>query len=368
MSHTLVCPPEHGRPQASKARIKPMLLAPGLVLLTSGAWLAWRFHLASPDTPFVRDTLITSLALMLFVLLLLATLTLAFPRSRRPLAALLLAGLAGFTLWMQLREARNDGQWMRAATVLPYATLEGGRVTVHHIHNFDYRTEGDYTPAYYDQHYELSQLERVDWGLSYWGDPDAAHVFLSFVFSDGRALSLSLAPRLQQGQHFAPLGGLLNQYPAYAMVADERDHIRLRTSFRLQPQEQVYLYRAKLSPQQRQRLFLAFLAEINALRTKPAFYNILTNNCTSKLWDLNASIDPQHYPWNWRVFLSGHLPEYLYEHGLIETDGLTFAQLKHRAHINTRSLAAHFDSDYSQKIRETWPLAYYRKHAKRVVE
>jgi len=40
--------------------------------------------------------------------------------------------------------------------VLPYATVDGDRVIVHNIRNFDYRTESDFTPAYYDRTFEMT--------------------------------------------------------------------------------------------------------------------------------------------------------------------------------------------------------------------
>jgi hypothetical protein len=35
-------------------------------------------------------------------------------------------------------------------------------VTVHNMRNFDYRSEFDYTPAYYDKRYDLRKIEGVD--------------------------------------------------------------------------------------------------------------------------------------------------------------------------------------------------------------
>lgn len=334
-----------------------------LLLLASAGWLMSRLLADTPPTPLVRDTLLTACALLLFIALLLATVMLGRPSSRRPLCLLLLAAAAASMLWWKQQETSQEADWSPMVSELAYADLDGNWLTVHHIHNFDYRTENDYTPLYYDQRFDLSQLKRVDWGFSFWGDPDVAHVFLSFVFGDDQALSLSLVPRLRPWQTYSIRAGLLRQYPIYALAASERDHIRLRTSFRLYPQEQVYLYQARMSTLHQRSLLLALLNALNALHDSPDFYNAISNNGTSKLWQLNAGIDPLHYPWNWAVLFSGHLPQYLYAQGLLETDGLSFEQLRLRAHINMRSLAAHSALDYSRRIRETWPLAYYRKQA-----
>lgn len=334
-----------------------------LLVLASGGWLLSRLLVETPATPLVRDALLDTAALLLFCILALGTVMFAFARSRMPLCALLLAGLgAGMLGWLQ-QEPSQKGLWNPMGAELAYADLDSNLLTVHRVHHFDYRSESDFTPVYYDQQLDLNQLMRVDWGFSYWGDPDAAHVFLSFVFANGQALSLSLVPRMRLGQRYDPRAGLLRQYPLYALAANERDPIRLRTSLQLSPQEQVYLYQARMSSAHQRSLLLALLQEVNALHEQPEFYNALSNNGTSKLWAFNARLDPAHYPWDWAVLFSGHLPQYLYEQGLLETDGLSFEQLRLRAHINLRSLAAHDDPEFSRKIRQTWPLDYYRKQA-----
>ena len=49
--------------------------------------------------------------------------------------------------------------WRPEVAVLPYATFLGAQVTVHNIRNFDYRTETDFTPAYYDATFDACPAE-----------------------------------------------------------------------------------------------------------------------------------------------------------------------------------------------------------------
>ena len=70
-------------------------------------------------------------------------------------------------------------------------------------------------------------------------------------------------------------------------MADERDVIRLRTNYRRDPPEDVYIYRAKAPIEVRRRLFLEYMHRISALRTQPEFYNTLTTNCTTNIWTNN---------------------------------------------------------------------------------
>jgi len=80
-----------------------------------------------------------------------------------------------------------------------------------------------------------------------------------------------------------------------------------------------------------------------------AEYNTLTTNCTTNIW-LNTRVNPDHLPFNWKILLSGHIPEYLYEMKLLDTR-LSFPELKSRAHVNERAQAADTAVDFSRRIR-----------------
>ncbi len=56
----------------------------------------------------------------------------------------------------------NDRDWLPNVARTPWATVDGDIVTVHNIRNFTYRTETDFTPAWYDKSYDLSKLEGID--------------------------------------------------------------------------------------------------------------------------------------------------------------------------------------------------------------
>ncbi len=262
------------------------------------------------------------------------------------LLALLLA------CWSSLTPS-NDRDWVPENAVLAYATVDGDRATVHDIRNFDYRSESDFTAAYYDRTFDLRQLEEVDMFAVYWMGPSVAHVFLSFGFADGAHLAFSIETRREKGQSYSSVQGFFRQFPIYYAVGDERDIVRLRTNYRHDPPERVYLYRLRGNPEAGRRLFLEYLGQINALREHPEWYNTLTSNCTTSIW-LLSRINPEHVPWSWKILLSGYLPEYLYEHGRLDTR-VPFEDLKRRAFINGRAQAADQAADFSQQIRAGVP-------------
>jgi hypothetical protein len=134
--------------------------------------------------------------------------------------------------------------------------------------------------------------------------------------------------------------------------------IRLRTNYRWDPPEDVYIYRTSGPTEKGRRLFLEYMHRINALRAQPEFYNTLTTNCTTNIWT-NSHVNPGRVPLSWKILASGYVPEYLYEQGRLEAMGLSFAELRARAHVNARAKAADAAPDFSRRIRE-WDGAHLR--------
>ena len=232
-------------------------------------------------------------------------------------------------------------------------TIDGDLVTIHNIRNFDYRTEIDFTPAYYDKTFDLRKLEFVDLIASYWMGPDIAHVFLSFGFGGNDYLPISIERRDEQREGYSTIKGLFRQFELFHVVADERDVIRVRTNYRKDPPEDVYLYRTQSPIENGRRLFREYMRKINELKAKPEFYNTLTTNCTGNIW-LHTGINPGHLAYSWKLLLSGHVPDYLYEHGRLDR-GLPLPELQRQSLINSRAQSANQAQDFSRRIREGLP-------------
>jgi hypothetical protein len=245
--------------------------------------------------------------------------------------------------------ASNDRNWQPDVAVLPYATIDGDRVTVHNIRNFDYRSATDFTPAYYDKTFDLRQLDAVDMFAVYWMGPHIAHTFLSFGFGVTDHLAVSIETRKEEDEGYSTIKGFFRQYELYYVVADERDVVRVRTNYR-KPVEDVYLYRLRGSAEDGRKLFLEYMERINRLTDRPEFYNTLTTNCTTAIW-LNARVIHNPLPLSWKLLLSGHTPEYLYEQGLLD-QSLPFAELRKRSWINARARDANGVDDFSERIRD----------------
>jgi hypothetical protein len=269
-------------------------------------------------------------------------------RPWRRAAAALLVGFGLVLWWWSAIPARNDRSWQPDVAVLPHATMDGDLVTVHNIRNFDYRSETDFTPAYYDKTVDLRRLDSVDLFAVYWMGPNIAHTFLSFGFGGKDRLAVSIETRKEQGEGYSTIKGFFKQYELYYVVADERDVVRVRTNYR-DPVEDVYLYRLRGSAEDGRRLFLEYMKRINGLKDRPEFYDTLTTNCTTAIW-FNARMIHNPLPFSWKLLLSGHTPEYLYEQGLLDKS-LPFVELQKRSLINAKAQAADRAEDFSDLIR-----------------
>jgi len=322
-----------------------------LLVVATSAWGTLALTFSGPR----RDTVHLAAAAIFVAVSVVALIALGFHRWRWHAIAIYFALFALVVVWWRNIEPSNDRDWQTDVAVLPHATIEGDVVTVHNIRNFDYRSETDYTPAYYDKRFDLRQLEGADLVAVYWMGPAIAHIFVSFAFAGGDHLAISIETRKEKGERYSTLKGFFRQYELYYVVADERDVIRLRTNYRNDPPEDVYVYRLQGPLENVRRVFLQYIHKINDLQSRPEFYNTLTTNCTTGIW-LHTLVNPEHLPFSWKILASGYVPEYAYEAGRLDK-GLPFSELKRRAHVNARAKAANGATDFSHLIRAAPEIA-----------
>jgi hypothetical protein len=255
-------------------------------------------------------------------------------------------------VWGSIRPS-NDRDWQPDVALLPYATFDGDLVTIHNIRNFDYRTDVDYTPHYYDKTFDLRKLDEVDLIAVYWMGDAIAHVMLGFGFEGSDYLTVSIETRKEVGESYDTIRGFFRQYELIYVVGDDRDLIRLRTNYRKDPVEDVYLYRTATSPESARRLFLDYLREINELKESPKFYNTGTTNCTTNVYR-HTKVNPGRHRFSWKILLSGYAPEYVYENGMLDTR-MPFAELRRLSLVNPVAQAADDAEDFAQRIRASLP-------------
>ena len=231
-----------------------LLVIVGAMILGTALWGAGMLFFAGPGGTTLRSGLAVAVALAALV----AIVALCFRRWRwrAVLAfAVVVAVLGGW--WSTIRPS-NDRDWQPEVARLAEATIQGDLVTVRNIRNFDYRTETDFTPRYYDRTFDLRRLDRVDLVAVYWMGPAIAHRFLTFGFGDDH-LAISIEARKEREEGYSSLGGFFRQYELIYVVGDERDLIRLRTNYRKDPPEDVYLFQVRAPTENGRRVFLQYM-------------------------------------------------------------------------------------------------------------
>lgn len=188
-------------------------------------------------------------------------------------------------IWWLFIPASNDRDWDPNWGRLPSAKIEGDRVTIRNIRNFDYRTTDDFTVRYHDRTYDLAKLETIDFVKSHWdGIRDVAHTMLSFGFHNAKDswdfVTVSVETRREKGEPQTAIRGLFKQYELIYILGDERDLLRLRTNFR---KEDVYVYPTTSPPGDVRIVFLDILKRINEIHAHAAWYNTISHNCTTSL-------------------------------------------------------------------------------------
>ena len=285
---------------------------------------------------------------VIFAIAVLAALILVRGAGRKMLACL--AGFAAVLAWWLTVAPSNDRNWQADVDRTAWAEIEGDRVTIHNLRNFDYRTETDYTPHWETRSYDLSQIRGADLFITYWGSPWIAHPIVSFEFGGGDHVAFSIETRKVVGQEYSAFKGFFRQYELIYIIADERDVIRLRTNDRVG--EDVYLYRTTATADSARTVFLDYLRSANQLHAEPAFYNAATGNCTTNIRiHTKAAAGDKITPWNWRLLLNGKADAFAYAHGRFVGD-VPFPALKAQARINEAARAADHAPDFSARVRQ----------------
>ena len=277
----------------------------------------------------------------------------AFVSRRGRTALWFLLAFAGVVTWFALIPASNQRDWSPEWGRAPRADLVGDRVTVHDIRDFDYRTETDYTVRYHDQTYDLRDLQTVDLLKSQWAGPGIVHTMLSFGWKGGEHLAVSVETRRERGEPQGAIPGLFKQYELIYVLGEERDLIRLRTTFR---GEQVYLYPLRFSPAEVRTVFLDLLARVNSLAERPEFYNTLTENCTMTLIPLFDKVRRTPRRFDIRAILNGQIDEAIIENGTVAIDlPMDLEKAREVCHVN-QYVKDHPEAEgFSKRIRTHLP-------------
>lgn len=312
-----------------------------LVVFFTGAWGALALWYQLPG-----GSLGKTLGSVLWVLLVLALFALALiKRSWWPVAGVGLA-LVLLLLWWSTIRPSNDRVWADDVAQLLHGSVHGSAVTLSNVRDFNWRSDDDYDARWETRTYDLDHLRSADAVLSYWSSRAIAHAMISFGFDDGQHVVFSVEIRKKRGEAFSEIGGFFRQFEMILVAAEERDIIRVRTNVR---HEDDYVYPLDLRTQTLRTLFLSYVDAANRLQQRPSFYNTVTSNCTTLVYRMARQMDPG-LPLDIRLLLTGYLPGYLYENGVLDPQ-LSLEEWTRRSRVTDRARATDDDDDFSRAIR-----------------
>jgi hypothetical protein len=326
-------------------RVSSLLLATLLVGLPA-AWAALAIWYQAPGGQLLKAVL--ALLWVAFS----AAMLIALWQGRPGVALLTFAlGFGAVLFWWQRITPSNDRMWADDVARISSGSVVGGRVTLHNVRNFDWRTNDDYTQRWETRSYDLDKLDSVDMIMSYWDGWAIAHMLVSFGFSDGQHVAFSVEVRREKNKTYSELGGFFKRYGLSIIAADERDVIRVRTNVR---GEDDYLYRIRMPLPAMRSLFLGYVAQADELVNVPRFYNTITVNCTTLVYHMMKRI-VGYLPWSYRLLFTGYLPAYVYQVGGLD-QRFTLEELRSLGRITERAKQSDRSDTFSEDIRRGIPV------------
>jgi hypothetical protein len=257
---------------------------------------------------------------------------------------------AGLLVWWHGLLPSNNREWADDVAQMTTGTVEANHVMLRNVRNFDWRSDTDYTQRWETRTYDLDRLDSVDMILSYWSNRAIAHVLISFGFDDGSHVAFSVEIRPEKTEAFSEIGGFFKEFELSIIAADERDVVRVRTNVR---GEDDYLYRIRIPLSTMRSLFLAYVTQANELVQAPRFYNTVTVNCTTLIYHMMRHIIG-YLPIDYRLMLSGYLPQYVYGIGGLDSR-YTLAELRAFGRITERAKESDRSATFSSDIRRGVP-------------
>jgi hypothetical protein len=322
--------------------LKPLAWLFTFVLVLLLAWAALAIYYS--NLPWVWLRVVLALAFLAFGIWVIF-------RKRTPRTLFAFAGLfAIVVIWFISIRPSHHREWRPEVAVMPRAFIDGDRVRITGVRNFDYRDKDDFTVRYEEREVLISHLTSVDFFVSFWMKAPVAHTFVSFNFDNAPPLCISIETRPEIGEGFSPIASMFKQFELIYIVGDERDIVRVRTDYR---HEDVYLYHIRVSPENARQLFLIYLERINQLADQPEFYHLLSNSCTINIVRY-ARAAGKVSQFDIRYYLNGLVDRFLYRVALLDTS-LPLAELRRRSRINDAAIAAGDAPDFSQRIRASLP-------------
>lgn len=262
--------------------------------------------------------------------------------------------------WYFGLSAKQDRDWSPEVAKLLHYERQGDLVTLHNVRNFKWHTDGQFEQHWETRQFDLSRIDGVNIITSYWMGPQIAHTLVSFNFENTAPLTFSIEIRKEKTEEFSAIGGFFRKYEVSLIASDEQDIVYTRSNVR---GEQVYFFPVNMPKAEMKALFEEYLHKASELEKQPKWYNTLTSNCTTLVFDMVQAVSKNQLPSDYRLLASGYLPNYLYDLKALDQnwDMNTWYE---KAHVNPRTLNIGETQNpgqpnYSERIRQGLPKSAF---------
>jgi hypothetical protein len=263
-------------------------------------------------------------------------------------AAASAAILLGVVMFWAAQKPSNNREWAELASRTASAQIEGTKVHFKNVRNFRYAEDGTPQPAWYDETYDVAEIEEGYFLLTTFGGIEGlAHVMVSFRFKGEKYLVMSVEIRREKGEEYHPIGGAFRQFELFYVVADERDALALRTHIHKDP---TWVIPMNAGPQKTGEFFMDMVQRANSLHTTPEWYNSITSSCASNLAQHYEVINQVSLPPDYRILLPGFSGELLAELDLLP-EGMTVDQAMASFRVDERARTLPLDENFSRTLR-----------------
>ena len=303
-------------------------IARAIWLIFAFFMLVWNLFAFFYQLPFNMAGFVLVAVLWLVVGIYALVLEFKTPWKSRILLALMFIGV--IIWWSTIRPTlhRDWAPELARSVEATFDPINPDIVHLQNIRNFDWIAPYEGKENWENGTYNVDDLIGLDVYLSYWMGPYIAHTLVGFTFKDGRHLVFSAEIRRTKEQSFSAIGGFFKEFELIMIAAPEEDIIKLRTDIR---HENVYRYPIRVGKEKIKDLFLNYLETADKLAHQARFYNTVTANCTTVVFDMARILDPG-IPLDWRILFSGQLPSYLYDLKVVNTEK-SLKELVDEAHI-----------------------------------
>ena len=276
--------------------------------------------------------------------------------SMKKITKVLLIIIILLIIWISfvaLQKPSLNRDWSSDQEILADISFFWDTVNIKNIRNFNYSSETDYEVVYYNESYNLNEIESVYYIIEPFSDYDwPAHTMLSFAFENGTYLTVSAEIRKEKGESFSALMWALNKYEIVYILWDENDLIKLRTNHR---KDDVFMYPIKTEKEKIKELFISVMKRADKLSKEAEFYNTFTNTCATSILEHVNSVrennDESIINWSRKIFLPSRSDQIAYDLWLIDTE-LSLEDAREYYKINELAEIFKDDENFSKFIRK----------------